>query len=404
MVETLYIRLGSQVQDPISWLIYSSREREIIASGELPNASALSELTERAKERQVTVFVNASDISFHSLKVPAKSQRAMRQAAPFMVEELLAQDVEELFFAYGQLPDDETGHNCYLAGVAKAQLMAWQTWLQEAKIKTDTMIPDALALPYTHEKWSLISLGDQVLVRQGLWQAMCLDENTFNHAMSQWQNDENITLANYSPFEFTQRTLACAVEPQEEELPLALLAQHADAAPVNLLQGEFQVKLKKSNNKQHWLIAASIAGFALFAHLAYTGLTLYKVNQEQQAIEQTIVATYKKAFPDAKRVKVTTVRSQMNRKLAELGAGGQDASFLNLLNKVQPAFASVPQIKPESVKYDGKRNEIRLTAVAQNYQAFDQFKAALEKLQLEVNIGSQNNQGQQVVGSMSIKG
>ena len=403
MVETLYIRLGSQDYDPISWLIYSAREQEIIASGTLPNSKALTELTSKASDRKVIVFVNASDISFHALNVPAKSQRMMRQAAPYMIEEELAQEVEDMFFAYGNVTDGSE-NNCYLAGVDRAQMLNWQTWLNDANIKTDTIIPDALALPTNDSHWSMMSLDNQVMIRQNAWHAMTLEHELFEHVLAPWLQDEHVTLATYSPFEFTEQETACKVKPQLEELPLALLAKHCHEAPVNLLQGEFQVKLAKTNHKQHWAIAASIAGFALVTHLLMTAVSLYQVNQEQAATEQAIIAIYKQAFPDARRVSASTVRSQMNRKLDELGAGSQDASFLALLEKVQPAFATVPQLKPESVKYDGKRNELRLTAVAQNYQAFDQFKAALEKLKLEVSIGSQNNQGEQVVGSMSIKG
>lgn len=403
MVETLYIRLGSQDYDPISWLIYSAQEQEIIASGTLPNAQAITELTTKASDRKVIVFVNASDVSLHALNVPAKSQRMMRQAAPYMIEEELAQEVEDMFFAYGEVTDDSE-NNCYLAGVERAQMLNWQTWLHDANIHTDTIIPDALALPSNDNQWSMLSLDNQVMIRQNLWQAMTLDQGLVEHVLAPCLQDENVTLATYSPFDFTVQETVCSVEPQLEELPLALLAKYYHEAPVNLLQGEFQVKLTKTNHKQHWLIAASIAGFALVTHLVMTAVSLYQVNQEQAATEQAIIATYKQAFPDARRVSASNVRSQMNRKLDELGAGSKDASFLALLDKIQPAFASVPQLKPESVKYDGKRNELRLTAVAQNYQAFDQFKAALEKLKLEVSIGSQNNQGEQVVGSMSIKG
>ena len=44
-MEQLLVRLGANHTDPISWLVYSRTEDEIIASGELPNADALSSLT-----------------------------------------------------------------------------------------------------------------------------------------------------------------------------------------------------------------------------------------------------------------------------------------------------------------------------------------------------------------------
>ena len=41
MAEILYIRLGSDANDEISWLIYSPTEQEIIASGVLHRAQQL---------------------------------------------------------------------------------------------------------------------------------------------------------------------------------------------------------------------------------------------------------------------------------------------------------------------------------------------------------------------------
>ena len=62
MSEQLIIRLGSTPLDPIQWLVYSTSEEEIIASGELADASHLHSLKERAAERPVTALAPTSDI------------------------------------------------------------------------------------------------------------------------------------------------------------------------------------------------------------------------------------------------------------------------------------------------------------------------------------------------------
>ena len=73
-----------------------------------------------------------------------------------------------------------------------------------------------------------------------------------------------------------------------------------------------------------------------------------------------------------------------------------------MLAQVQPAFAKVASLKPESIKFDGKRQELRLQAIADDYQHFEQFKNALALANVEVKQGAQNNQGEQVTGSFSI--
>ena len=62
MGETLFIRLGSQAESKIHWLIKTNGQEEIIASGELPNTQALTQLTEKSLSREVVAFVPASDI------------------------------------------------------------------------------------------------------------------------------------------------------------------------------------------------------------------------------------------------------------------------------------------------------------------------------------------------------
>ena len=117
MLETLYIRLGSHSQDTIHWLIWANTQQEIIASGTLDNASQLTELTEKSQQRQVVSFIPGCDVAIKSLKVPGNSPKAIRLAAPYMLEDDLAQEVESLFFAYSSIKTNEQGDNCFIAAV-----------------------------------------------------------------------------------------------------------------------------------------------------------------------------------------------------------------------------------------------------------------------------------------------
>ena len=101
-------------------------------------------------------------------------------------------------------------------------------------------------------------------------------------------------------------------------------------------------------------------------------------------------------------MRIGTIKSQLNKKIAQLGGANDSTGFLTMLSKVQPAFAKVPELKPESIKFDGKRQELRLQAVANDYQHFERFKAALNHVNLTVKQGTQKNQGNQVTGSFSL--
>ncbi|WP_441004184.1 type II secretion system protein GspL [Pseudocolwellia agarivorans] len=420
MLETLFIRLGSKAHDPIQWLIWSNPENEVIASGDLSHASDLSHLTEKAAQRKVVGFVPASEIALKRLKVPGKSSRAITAAAPYMLEDELAQDVESLFFAYANLAKDQDDNNCFAAAVDREQLARWLLWLEEAGIKCKTLIPDVLALPFNEGEWSAVTLNNQILLRQGLWQAAAVESNVWALISQQWasQNQAVLESENDSETESDELTSSASISinayaqlPESpgitinampEELPLALLAQHVDLKFFNLLQGEFQVKDKRSANYSNWLWVASIAGIALVMNVALKGAELVKLNNQNAAIETEIIKVYKDAFPETKKVRISTIKSQLNRKLSEVGGSSSQADFLTMLNSVQPAFSEVTALKPESMKYDAKRSELRIQAISKDYQSFEKLKIGLEKQSLNVNQGAQNNLGDQVSGSFVI--
>lgn len=401
MGETLFIRLGSQVESRIHWLIKINGQEDIIASGELPNASELTQLTEKATAREVVVFVPASDIAIKRIKVPGSSQRAIRLAAPYMLEETLAQDVEQLCFAFNDIKQDEQGHNCFVAAFERKQLEIWLQWLADANIFCKLMIPDALALPVVPQSSSAVMLGEQVLIRLGEWQVMSFEANAWPIISQYFKGlDENEqTIHAYSALSEVPDELT--VEYLPEELPLAILANN-HARKFNLLQGEFQVKEKRSADTLNWLWVAGVACFALILNFGLKGAELYQLSNQQDVLETEIIEKYKTVFPETKRVKISTVRSQLRQKLAEVGNSDDSAGFLTLLVKLEPALASVPEIKPQTLKFDGKRQEVRMQTIAKDYQYFEKLKVAFEKAGLTVNLGAQNNQGDQISGSFSI--
>jgi general secretion pathway protein L len=424
VAETLFIRLGSQAQDTIYWLIMANathHEPEIIGSGELSHADQLQELTEKAQQRQVKIIVPSCDVLLKKLSVPAKSARAVRLAAPYMLEDELAQDVEQLFFAYDEQTDDSKGHNCFAAVVNHSLMQQWLAWLEAAEIETTIFLPEVLAMPLSQGKWTSIALGSnakqQVIVRQDKWQGFTVDSATwqlqcqiFSANKSNTDSDnsstdddnveqQGVAIDSYSPLEHSDDL---AIKSMPEELPLALLAKHYHQSKFNLLQGQYKVKDTQNQYAKQWLWVAGVAVFALFLNLGFKGVQLWQVSSEQQLVEAKIIDTYKQAFPNTKRVRIATIKSQLNQKLAQLGAGTDSAGFLALLVKVQPAFTKVSALKPDTIKFDAKRQELRVQASANNYQAFEQFKGALEQQKLAVKQGAQNTQGDVVSGSFII--
>jgi len=371
-MEQLLVRLGANHTDPISWLVYSRTEDEIIASGELPNAEALSSLTERAGQRSVIALAPSSEILLKWVELPPKAGRKIISAVPFMLEDELATDISQQFFAIGPKRGDEQA----VAVVSHEKMELWQSWLSEAGLFCDTIIPDVLAVPVTENGWSVLTLGEQLLVRQDTFKGVQGEATwllpTLVHFTA--QQESPITITNYAGIDLS--SLPNIDEAQAPlELPMQVLAKEAMQSGFNLCQGDYKVKRKRSGVLNQWRVAAVLAVLALCTSLIDKGFSLYQLKAQNQALS-----------------------SEINTAVQ----GGGSASMLIMLDQLAPAF-SATDVKPQTLRFDATRTEIRIQAQGKNFEALEQFKRTAESAGFVVEQGAINNRDNGVVGTVSVR-
>ncbi len=61
MSEFLTVRLSSEQQSTIPWLVWSTQQQEVIASGELAGWEHLDELVAYADQRQIVALLASND-------------------------------------------------------------------------------------------------------------------------------------------------------------------------------------------------------------------------------------------------------------------------------------------------------------------------------------------------------
>ncbi|MBT1065841.1 type II secretion system protein GspL [Bowmanella sp. Y26] len=397
MTEQLIVRLGATPQEPVQWLVWSNAEQDIIASGEFSDAEQLTSLKDRAGSRPVTVLVPASDVLLHWVTMPAKASRKALTAIPYMLEDELCSDIDSQFFAMGP----RQGNQQAVAVVNRDSLQQWLSTLQQAGLSCHKLLPDVLALPVQENGWSLLQIGEQLLIRQDQWKGLqgetsWMLDALLHHAK---QLSEPLSIANYSSLTLPDSpNLLQQAEPLE--MPMKVLAQGALASQMNLLQGEFKPKRQQQGQWQKWRLAAILAGIALSTSLIDKGIQASQLASQREQLDAQIEAEFKRAFPEVKRI--VNVRSQMNQKLNELQQGGGGASMLVMLSQLSPAFAQ-SKVLPQTLKFDGKRAELRMQAMADNFEALEQFRRLAEGQGFTVEQGAINNTDSKVVGSLSVR-
>ncbi|WP_434340243.1 type II secretion system protein GspL [Motilimonas cestriensis] len=407
MSERLVVRLGSEANHGIDWLVWSNSEQEIIASGQLNNAQQLSQLHEKAGGRPVIVLLPVADVLLTQVEVPGKLTRQLQQALPYMVEEELATDVDKLHFTVLDCSDGVAS----LAIVEKAKMDNWLDWLEAAQLKCRQFLPDALMLPEHEGQWSAVQMADDWLIRQGRYKGFSADESLLPFLMDKWLQEGESAVDNeveaseqviqvYTPL---PSGVAGNWQLNTPELPMQLLAQGALASHMNLLVGEYQPQKEYSKNWLLWKRVGIAATACLVLALVSTVLSLQQLKQENEQLTAEIKDIYVTLFPDEKNIREARIKAQLKRHLSKLENQTQGADLLSMLAKIQPAFKQVPGFKPMSLKYEGKDSEIRLQIKANTYAEFEKFQSLLDP-SLKVQQGAMSNQDNKVTGTLTIRG
>ncbi|AMJ88538.1 type II secretion system protein GspL [Alteromonas stellipolaris] len=396
-MEQLLIRLGATEADPISWLVWSTAEEEIIASGELPNADALSTLAERAGHRAVIALAPSSEILLKWVALPPRAGRKVLSALPFMLEDELATDISEQFFAIGP----KVGDSQAVAVVSHAKLQMWQQWLADAGLFCNHLIPDVLAVPVTENGWSVLTLGEQMLVRQDTFKGIQGEQAwllpTLGHFTS--QQEAPVVITNYAGIDLSDMP-NITVSDAPLELPMHVLAKEAMSSSFNLLQGEYKVKRTRNNAWAQWRVAAVLAALVLCTSLIDKTVTLYQLKSENAALTSEIDQAVKSGFPNIGVYR--NVKLKLQYELNKLSKSGGDASMLVMLDQLSEAFAST-QVKPQTLRFDATRTEIRIQAQGKSFEALEQFRRQAEGAGFTVEQGAINNRDDNVIGTVSIR-
>jgi len=389
--ESLVIRLGTNAQQPVEWLVWSAKEEEIIASGTLASAHALGELRERAGGRPVVTLVPGSDLIFRRVSLPGKYSRQAAAALPYLLEEQIASDVDELHLVVL----GHEGHDVDLMAVDKEKMQTWLGWLEAAGLKSQQLLPDVLALPQAADGWSALQLGKEWLLRQGPCQGIVADEPLL--AMLLAVEAEPVTIHSHTPVPPIPTANWQVADP---ELPMLLLAKGALNCQANLLQGPYRPQTEYSRYWLQWRKVAVVAGLLLLVALTQRGVHLYQLAEQDKALKAEIRQVYTRIFPGETRI--VNVRSQMAQHLKLLGQTPQDGVLL-LLTELAPTFAEVPGLKPQVLRFDAARGELRLQVTAPGFTEIERFRELAGK-RFEVQQGEVRSTEGKVEGALVLKG
>ncbi|WP_305815897.1 type II secretion system protein GspL [Photobacterium leiognathi] len=404
MSEFLTIRLSSRPEMPLQWLVWSPQQNEVIASGQLADITQLDQLMEYAGSRPVYGLVPTSEMLLTQVTIPAGSSRQLNAVLPYLLEEELAQDVDNLHVQLLRRTEDVAT----VAIIENEKMEQWLAAFKERGFELKKLLPDCLCLPLFDDGYSAAEIEGQWLIRQSEVMGVCAEtswldawisaqkaptvlaateedetpEETESQAIESASSELTappiqVVVYNYTP---EPEGISGRWQAQTPELVMQLLAQGAAESKINLLSGPYKLQAAWRKHIQPWRKVAIAASLVLVALVGEHIIQLQQLEHQAQSYRAESERIFRQVLPQFKRIPSQSyLKNQMNAALKSLGGKGSDNGLLIWLSELKPAFSQVPSVKVVNLKYDQKRGELRLQATASDFQDFEKLRSVLTK-------------------------
>ncbi len=401
----LTIFWGDKNQKHFFWH-FEGTAKDSVAVPQLESREILKDdlvvIADMAATSKVELVLSANDVHFAQVSVPGKAHRHMRKAIPFMLEEQVAESVDELFVAIGARNNEKIA----VRAIARRYLQSLVDKFKSAEIKLDKVIVDLDCVLRDEEGVLAILDNEKVLIAEHGKENWQCDVDDFSWLIQKQINAEetedalpvaiplSIVSENEDNAKMFEQNLpvgrfAPVVEPCDD-IHAYIAQQSIDA--INLLQAEFEPKSENSAIKQMLTKVAIVFAFVLGVHLTYQGSQWFTLAAKADVLEQEKEALWKQAFPGRKMPK--SANRQIRSAVKSLSAGSGNSAFLTMLDEVTALISNANDLYPTNVSYDVARNEMRIDLIGKEYATLNVYRDSLVKSGFQVDMNSATQRGE----------
>lgn len=347
MADWLLLRLPSAADAAAEWLVCDTQG----FAASVAQRGALADAAAQAASRRVCVLVPSSDVLQAQVDLPPKAGARALQMTRFALEEQLLGDLDAQHFAIARQRGSST--RTAVAVVARAQMDQWLQTLQAAGIQPDMLIAEGSLLP-TQPMQTLAWIdGDTLTLKpqRPLAEAatstpavatdtlLCLPADSPDAALRMAFGDfahVNVDLEVFATEADWRRVSGTyeALRPLLANLRVNWLGggalpwlapQLSAAAPLDLLQGEYQPRGSRTQAWARWRVAAALAAALLLLHVGDRLYTLWGLRRAEATVDAALDSLGTQALPGMP-INVVTLRRQVQERLA--ASSSRDAGEL----------------------------------------------------------------------------
>ena len=340
----------------------------------------LSDAAKAAAQKYITVVVPGEDVLFLTAEVPGKNVQRVQQAVPYVLEDSVIDDVDELYFSIKKSNADNLDNQYDVSVINKDYFESVLEQLENLGVYADAMIADYLLLAENSSLFfdgaRVLFNGSKVKFSSAIDSAVFLNDEFLN-------NNKESKLINCDKTSDKNQALTKLIEDfgfleeQCESHPLLCLVKNRSNNNLNLLQGVYKKKKDWSQAGKTWLPATVLFFIWLVVQGGLFVFDYIGLSKQNKQLNAEITKIYKKTFPKSRRI--IDAKAQMQQKLADLKKrkGQSGRSFTEMLSGSATIFSKTQGLIIKSLRYyDGRINiEMQISSL----QALDKLKEQLNK-------------------------
>ena len=396
----------------------------------------------------VSVLIPGLDVLLCQVPTPTTNSRQLRRALPFLVEDLLADELENVHLALPEPLDLSSGEVDVMV-ISHRLLIHYLDILHSNQLSPDRVCPDILAVPRLGNGWSVLIDGQDIIIRSGDMAGMVavVDdlEMVFSSLMAQAAPIDYKAGTDAAPYVgsgLLVTLIACEGEAESVKLAAAiasflrdnyeavevreslyresvselLLASYLGDAKLsgetgiaNFLQGGYRTAQEHGGSWQQWQPLAAVATVGLVAFLLFSVASGWYFSGKAEVLEEQNIALYKQLFPNERRI--VSPRKQFQNHLRQVGDTAADGSFLPLLTKFSgSAFAvsdngkrGAADISIVKLRYEHTVDGLQLELQSKTIDQLDRLKTNLAKVGLAATVNSATEQGDTMLSRLVVE-
>jgi general secretion pathway protein L len=355
------------------------------------------------KDGVTYAIVPNQHITLREIEIPTRSDAQARAAAPFAIEDEIAEDPSNLHVAVGPEVRPSTR---LVAVVAHERMRVWAEVLVRQETGNAILLPESCAHNVEDGEATLIDHEDSILLALHGGGGFALDINLFTLLIERLVAEANVKTLNVYSHRIEallpatlRSTLSIKVQPalsgvQYEEM----LATGLSPQTLNLRQGRYAEATSLLSLVKNWKVSVALIGFVAMSYLIWVLLQGVQLKNEADSLRAETETLFRQALPDV--VRMVNPRAQIQARLNE--SGGAEDQFLLLSSGLYSALESTPGSRLNALQFNASQSRLAATVVLPSYAEMETMRRHLNALGLALNEGSTRSADNAVVSDVQV--